>query len=122
MALKPMHYDLDAWKESMRLARSVYEISASIPDSERFGLSLQMRRSAVSVPSNIAEGVARGSKAEFRRFLLIARGSLMELDTQIWIARDLGFVDVDSEFSQRLERVFRLLNGLINPARTKKPT
>ena len=122
MALKPMHYDLDAWKEAMRLARSLYECTASMPESERFGLTLQMRRSAVSVPSNIAEGVARGSAAEFRRFLLISRGSLMELDTQIWIAKDLGYLPADADLSQRLERVFRLLNGLIRPkAKTKTP-
>jgi len=108
-----MHYELDAWKEAMRLARAVYENSAVMPESEKFGLTQQMRRSAVSVPSNIAEGVARGSAAEFKRFLLIARGSLMELDTQVWIAKDLGYMKADADLSLRLERVFRLLNGLI---------
>ena len=74
-----MHYELDAWKEAMRLARAVYETSAVMPESEKFGLTQQMQRSAMSVPGNIAENVARGSAAEFKRFLLIARGSLMEL-------------------------------------------
>lgn len=114
-----MHYELDAWKEVMRLAREVYAITSRFPDTERFGLTLQIRRSAVSVPSNIAEGVARGSQAEFKRFLLIARGSLMELDTQLWIAKDLGLVEVFDEVAQRLERVFRLINGLLKPANTR---
>jgi four helix bundle protein len=113
MALRPHHYDLEAWQEAMRMVRDVYRITLKLPASERFGLMPQMRRSAVSVASNIAEGAARGSKAEFRRFLMIARGSLIELDTQLWVARDLGYLRPTKVEVERFERVFKLLNGLI---------
>ena len=89
-APKPTHYDLDIWKEAMRLAREVYRLSADFPADERFGLTQQVRRSAVSVASNIAEGAGRGRNAEWVQFLLVARGSLLELDTQLWLAQDLG--------------------------------
>ena len=92
-AKEPLHYGLDVWKDSMRLAREIYRVSSAFPDSERFMLAAQMRRSAVSVASNIAEGAGRGSRLEYARYLRIARGSLMEVDTQLWIARDLGFLD-----------------------------
>jgi four helix bundle protein len=113
MALRPHHYDLEAWKEAMRLVGDIYRMSLKLPSSERFGLFSQMRRAAISVPSNIAEGAARGSKAEFRRFLMIARGSLIELDTQLWVARDLKYLRPTRTELDRIERVFKLLNGLI---------
>ncbi|HEY8010685.1 MAG TPA: four helix bundle protein [Rudaea sp.] len=91
--MHPNHYKLEVWQEPMRLVRDVYSATRQLPDEERFGLTAQMRRAAVSIPSNIAEGAARGSKAEFVRFLLIARGSLTELDTQLWLCKDLGYLD-----------------------------
>ena|SRR5690348_3576883 len=109
---KPAHYGLEVWQEAMRLAREIYRASAHFPADERFGLTAQIRRAAVSVASNIAEGAGRGSKAEYSRFLLIARGSLMELDTQLWLARDLFHFD-DSEFRPSLERLIAKLNTLI---------
>ncbi len=84
--------DLDVWKRGVELARVVYGITAAFPESEKFGLVSQMRRAAVSVPSNIAEGQARRTPGDFLRFLNIARGSLAELETQMTIASDLGFV------------------------------
>jgi len=97
----------------MRLVRFVYEVTAGFPDEEKFGLVAQMRRSAVSVPSNIAEGAARASRSEFARFLLIARGSLMELDTQVWIAVDIGLIDEAGSLKTEILEILAMLNGLI---------
>lgn len=113
------HYELEAWKDSMRLVRLVYTITSNFPSEERFGLTSQMRRAAVSVPANIAEGAARESKADFARFLLISRGSLVELDTLLWLAKDLGFVEDISEHRQTLETCFAKLNGLIRSLRQR---
>jgi four helix bundle protein len=79
--MKRRHHDLQVWMEGMSLAKDVYAATASFPKEEIYGLTSQMRRAAVSLPSNIAEGAARGSKKEFLQFLVIARGSLMELET-----------------------------------------
>lgn len=111
--LRPQHYRLEVWKRSMRLVRSVYKATGSFPDEERFGLVAQLRRCAVSVPSNIAEGAARSSAKDFRRFRLMARGSLLEMDTQIWIARDLGFLDESGPLQVEVMEVLAMLNGLI---------
>jgi four helix bundle protein len=107
------HYELEAWQDAMRLVRLVYRITGDFPAEERFGLTSQMRRAAVSVPANIAEGAAGASKADFARFLTIARGSLVELDTLSWLARDLEFVGDISDHRQALEACFAKLNGLI---------
>jgi four helix bundle protein len=117
---QPLHYGLDVWKDSMRLARDIYRVSASFPDSERFGLTAQIRRCAVSVPSNIAEGAGRGGRKEYAQHLRIARGSLMELDTQLWIARDLGFIDNTSDMNLLIQRIAAMLSALIN-SKTKSP-
>ena len=82
--------DLLVWQKGMALARSIYSFTARFPESERFGLVNQMRRAAVSVPSNIAEGQARQGKREFIHFLSHAEGSLAELDTQVLLAVELG--------------------------------
>jgi len=97
----------------MRLVGQVYRITQSFPEVERYGLASQIRRAAVSVPSNIAEGAARGSSAELIRFLTIARGSLSELDTQLWIARDLGYVDASKIEHDAIQHLFAKLNSLI---------
>lgn len=85
------HRRLDAWKVGMELAKECYRLSQPFPSSERFGLTNQIRRSAVSIPANIAEGCGRATRGEFRQFLSIARGSLKELETLLELARDLGF-------------------------------
>ncbi len=84
------HYRLEAWKEAMALVKMVYERTRGFPREELYGLTNQIRRAAVSVPSNIAEGAARTSKKEFVQFLSVARGSLSELETQLLISVDLG--------------------------------
>ena len=111
--VQPLHYDLDVWKESMRLVREIYRVSAAFPASEAFGLTAQMRRSAVSVPSNIAEGAGRGGRTEYARYLRIARGSLMELDTQLWIARDMGFAKDVVDLQESVQHLAAMLNALI---------
>jgi four helix bundle protein len=83
------HRELDFWQESMGLVREIYQITSAFPKNEEYGLGSQMRRAAVSVPSNLAEGAARKGKKEFNHFLNIAQGSPSELDTQIELARML---------------------------------
>ncbi|MGH9340692.1 MAG: four helix bundle protein [Acidobacteriota bacterium] len=115
------HKKLRAWRESIRLVIEVYRNVRTFPNFERFGLAAQMQRAAVSVPSNIAEGAARHSKKEFLKFIYIAKGSLSELDTQIEIGRDLGFLS-DSSSTKLLEligEIDRLLTGLISSIRRK---
>src|SRR3990172_4088398 len=90
---KRPHYNLDAWKEAMALVKSVYQLTQIFPKEEIYGLTSQIRRAAVSVPSNLADGAARTGKSEFARFLSIARGSLSELETQLLIAADLGYTE-----------------------------
>jgi four helix bundle protein len=98
--------DLILWKKSMALARKVYELSARLPAGEKFGLVSQMRRAAVSIPSNIAEGQVRRSTKEYVQFLAHARGSLAELETQLLLSADLGFLKredmapLDAEITQ----------------------
>jgi four helix bundle protein len=104
------------WQKAMGLVRDVYLQTRRFPKEELYGLGQQMRRSAVSVPSNIAEGQGRLSKNEFRQFLGLARGSLLELETQELIAADLGYVNqVDADaIIARSQEVLRMLNALIN--------
>jgi four helix bundle protein len=101
------------WQAAMALARQVYLASEDFPADERFGLTNQLRRSAVSVPSNIAEGAARGSKRDFVRFLLIARGSLSELDTQVRLAHDLGLTEDVTELLAAIDQLFAAMAALI---------
>jgi len=116
---QPRHYGLQVWKDAMRLVREMYRITATFPEDERFGLVSQMRRAAVSIPSNIAEGAARGGRAELVRFLAIARGSLAELDTQLWIARDLGFLDDADPVQSAAQLLHARLNALITANRAR---
>jgi four helix bundle protein len=107
--------DLVVWKKSMSLVLDVYSSTQAFPKIETYGLTSQLRRAAVSVPSNIAEGQARLSTGEFKQFLGNARGSLVEVETQILIARDLGYLE--QQASERIlsaaAEVGRILNGLL---------
>ena len=107
--------DLHAWQESRALVQMVYWLTKSFPDQERFGLTQQLRRSAVSVPSNIAEGYGRGSRRDYVRFLNTARGSLFEAETQLILSLDLGFASQDSltPILDHCQRVSRILQGPI---------
>jgi four helix bundle protein len=108
--------DLRVWRRAMDLVLCVYRCTSSFPKQEIYGLTSQMRRSAVSIPSNIAEGKGRYHRKELLQFLFHARGSLLELRTQITIARELGFLgDAEGKsLTDQASEVGRLLNGLIN--------
>ena len=118
---KRRHHDLKAWQVAMQVARECYALTSRFPREELYGLTSQIRRSAVSVPSNVAEGAARASTKEFLQYLNIARASLSELETQILLARDFGFVDEKSHasISETLDHAFGVLGGLINSLRNK---
>jgi len=106
--------DLEVWQLAMTLAKQMYEITAAFPSDERFGLVNQMRRAAVSIPSNIAEGHARSSTAEFQRFIMIAMGSVAELETQVLLSLDLGFLNLDQQeqLMPKLDQIGKMLRGL----------
>ena len=107
------HHDLRVWQRSIDLVKEVYRLTSSFPAEERFALNAQMRRAKISAPSNSAEGAARSTVKEYSHFLYMARGSLSELETQLVIARILGYSDEKGEIDTMLEDVFALLSGLI---------
>jgi four helix bundle protein len=113
------HTDLEVWRRSVDLAAEVYKITQNFPRAEIFGLTGQMRRAAISIASNIAEGAGRRTTKDFICFIHIARGSLAELETQITIAQrvGLGFQARDLMMQSRL--VGRLLNGLLRSLRQR---
>ena len=104
---------LNVWRGAMELAEQVYLITRHFPDEERFGLSQQMRRASVSVASNIAEGSDRGTDKDFVRFLYIARGSLQELETQLFLSSRLAFHDELEKLNQDVDRIYAMLSNLI---------
>jgi four helix bundle protein len=112
--------DLIAWQKGKELAKLVYTVTRLMPEDERFGLTNQMWRAAVSIPSNIAEGHARQSRAEYLKFLRIARGSLVELMTQAEIAWELRLMRIHAEMKMLSEEVDRVLQGLIRGLERKK--
>ena len=107
--------DLIAWQKAMDLVVRIYQITESFPKTETFGLTNQMRRAAVSIPSNIAEGQGRSTTKDFMHFLYIARGSLQELETQVIIAQRLEFITeaVHSELTTNICEIARILSGLL---------
>lgn len=105
--------DLIVWQKSMELVRVVYQLSKGFPPDERYALTDQLRRAAVSIPSNIAEGNGRASNKDYAHFLAIARGSLYETLTQIQIAEDLGYIGKDDNLDQLAADVGRMLTSLL---------
>lgn len=119
--------DLIVWQKSMQLVRLVYVLSDSFPTKEMYGLTSQIRRASVSIPSNIAEGSRRGSRKDYRQFLLVAFGSGSELETQLEIAAMLGFVSAENNDMKLalslLSEVMKMLNALIQKlAESKEST
>jgi four helix bundle protein len=114
--------DLIAWQKAVRFVGEVYRITAAFPNDERYGLVSQLRRAAVSVPSNMAEGQGRITEGEFRQFLGHACGSLFEVETQFEIARDVGYIgEQQLAFArQQLTDVAKLVNALINSDLSRK--
>lgn len=115
--------DLVAWQRAVDLCEAVYAVSREFPPEERFGLTAQLRRSAVSVPSNIAEGYGRGRQQDYIRFLSIARGSLYELETQLILAARLGCAPGDrvGSCTERVREVDRILCALIRAVADSVP-
>lgn len=114
--MKKEYTELDVWIESRKLANFIYEKTKTFPKEEMFGLTNQIRRSAVSIPSNIAEGLGRQSAKEIIHFLHISRGSLYELETQCYISKDQNYIS-DSDLEVLLKQILtckKLLNGFIN--------
>ena len=113
--------DLIAWQKAMRFVVEIYSVTQQFPREERYGITNQLRRAAVSVPSNIAEGQARFSQKEFHHFLSQARGSLVEVETQLLIARDLKYLS-NSRADVLLagaDELGRVLNGLIASTKSR---
>ena len=113
------HHQLHVWQEAMALVKMVYTATSKFPQSEIYGLTSQMRRASVSVPSNIAEWAARTGTKEFLQFLSISRGSLSELETQILIAKDLDYIKNEGEILKQIDKIFGLIGGLMNSLRKR---
>ena len=109
------HKDLDVWKKAIEFVTFVYKTTESLPKTELYGLTSQIRRSAVSIPSNIAEGATRKNKPEFKQFLYVALSSAAELETQIIISKNLKYFDEDQtqQMLEDLNCISRMLQGLI---------
>ena len=115
-----MHKGLDVWKTSMDLVEDIYKITVKFPISERYGLSQQLRRAAVSIPSNIAEGASRQYNKEFVQFLYISLGSLSEIETQLEIAIRLSYISTIKETNDKMIRIRQMIFGLIKRSKEKK--
>jgi four helix bundle protein len=111
VASRKPHQRLELWQQAMLLVKEIYTVTTGFPKEEMFGLVSQMRRAAISIPSNIAEGAAREGDKEYSHFLSIARGSLSELDTQVQIAVMLSYIAEDHPLHGLLDRVGKLLSG-----------
>jgi len=117
--VKRSHRDLKVWQEGIELVQHVYPLTSSFPVEEQFGLTAQLRRAAVSVPANVAEGCARSETRELIHFLSIAQGSLPELDALTELAHRLGYVRDPKEIRARIDTVSGLTMGLASSLRRK---
>jgi len=113
--------DLVAWQKAMKFVTAIYEVTQCFPSEERYGLTNQLRRASVSVPSNIAEGQARFSQKEFHHFLSMARGSLVEIETQLLISRNLKYLQPAKaeDLLATADEPGRILNGLISSIKNR---
>lgn len=115
------HHNLEVWKKALELVNCIYQLTIRFPNEEKFGLISQMRRCAISIPSNIAEGAARSTKKEFINYLHISQGSIAELETQLLIAQNLNFVEVNEteRLLKGLDEISRMIIGLQKSLRRK---
>lgn len=113
--------ELIAWQKGMDLVEKIYKATQGFPRDEVYGLTSQVRRAAVSIPSNIAEGQGRNTTRDFLNFLAVARGSLKEVETQVLIARRLNYIQTaeEGEIVEQIAEVGRIINGLMNSLRDK---
>jgi four helix bundle protein len=116
--------ELKVWQVAIELSLTIYELTADFPKHEIYGITSQMRRAAVSIASNIAEGSARGTRRDFRQFVLIAKGSTCELQTQLLIAQRLGYANLErfSDAEQQVQNVAQMLSGLSKYLGTTAPS
>jgi four helix bundle protein len=119
--MRRTYHDLLAWQRAVELAKEIYGLTKDFPADERFGLTSQMRRAAVSIASNIAEGASRAGTREFLQFLNVARGSLAELETQFTIAEKLELIERGLPARTSIDQLFGLLHGLINSLKRPRP-
>ena len=108
------HKDLNVWQNSIDFVTKIYSISKDFPKEESFGLQSQIRRAAISIPSNISEGASRNSKKEFIQFLYIALGSASEMETQLIIANKIGYITDVDPLLKEVDSIKKMLNGLIS--------
>jgi len=115
--------DLEAWKESQKLVLLVYKTTKNFPSDERFGLTNQVRRASVSIVSNIAEGFGRNSGKDKAQFYAIAKGSLLETESQLLVAKDLGYLSEENfnDLNILMRIAIKLISGLVNSAMNKNP-
>lgn len=113
------HKDLVVWQKAMSLARTIHVLTRSFPPEELFGITSQLRRAAVSIPGNIAEGAARATTREFIQFLYVARGSLAEIETQLELAEGAGYTKRSEDIFTQADEVGKLLNAVIRGLRRK---
>ena len=113
------HHDLDVWKRSISYVTKIYELTETFPSEGRFGLISQIRRSAISIPSNVAEGAAHRSDKEFLQFLYISLGSVAELETQLIISNNLKFMESWDQLLSELNEIKKMTLGLIKYVKSK---
>lgn len=119
MSVVKSYKELIVWQKSMKLVTLIYDLTKTFPEDERFGLTSQMRRCAVSVPSNIAEGWGRMSRKNYIQFLRISRGSLFELETQLLITKELKYSNNSETIKSLIIEISKMLNSLIKKLEEK---
>jgi four helix bundle protein len=114
--------ELEVWKRSVALTTELYKLTSRFPDTERYGLTSQIRRAVTSIPANIAEGWGRGSTGEYVQFLTVARGSLMEVETHLIVACNLHLLSAlaFAPLSEEIEEIGKMLNALIGALKSRK--
>ena len=119
MSVSKSYKELIVWQKSMLLVKEIYMLTATFPEAEKFGLTSQMNRASVSIPSNIAEGWGRLSRKSYIQFLRIARGSLFELETQLLITKELNYIKDCEKQEELITEISKMLNSLIKKLEEK---